>query len=145
VIRTTVMVGHPGEEEEDFDQLLEFIEEVRFDRLGCFIFEPQAGTRSARMPRVPTQVARQRWSKVMARQKKISRAYLRSLQGSSQEMLFLGPHPESPLLGAGRLWSQAPEDDGQALEVEGWAQPGNIVKALIRKTHAYDVEVSIEA
>jgi ribosomal protein S12 methylthiotransferase len=144
IIRTTVMVGHPGEEDEEFAQLLEFIGQFKFNRLGCFIFEPQAGTRSARMAGVKADIAQSRYKKIMKLQKKISREHLRSLLGSSQDMLFLGPHPESSLLGAGRLWSQAPEEDGQALVVEGWARPGSIVRARVSKTHAYDVEVKLE-
>jgi ribosomal protein S12 methylthiotransferase len=145
VIRTTVMVGHPGEEENDFIQLMDFISEIKFNRLGCFIFEPQAGTRSARLPRPADAVARARCKKIMALQKKISRDHLRALRGTKQDMLFLGAHPESRLLGAGRLWSQAPEVDGEALVVEGWAEPGSIVQVIVRKAHDYDLEVKITA
>ncbi|MDR1396177.1 MAG: 30S ribosomal protein S12 methylthiotransferase RimO [Desulfarculales bacterium] len=145
IIRTTVMVGHPGEEEADFAQLTDFINEFKFNHLGCFIFEPQPGTRSARLPQVAGSVARARYKKVMALQKKISRAHLRALLGTQQDMLFLGAHPESRLLGSGRLWSQAPEADGEALVVEGWAEPGSIVKATVQKAHDYDLEVKIAA
>ena len=143
VVRTTFLVGHPGEGEEEFNNLLQFVEEFKFDRLGCFAFEPQQGTRSYLMPQIPARIARARQKKLMALQKKISRQLLRQLKGSCQPMLFLGEHPESPLLGIGRLWSQAPEADGEVIVVDGGARPGDIVSAKILKTHAYDLEATL--
>lgn len=143
IIRSTVLVGHPGEDESDFNQLFEFIDKFKFDRLGCFAFEPQRGTRSAYMPQVDKKIARSREKKIMTLQKKISRERTKALVGSEHEMLFLGAHPESELLGIGRLWSQAPEVDGEVIVVDGRGEPGTIVKARILNAHDYDVEAEI--
>ena len=143
VVRSTMLVGHPREDEESFIELIEFIEEFKFDHLGCFAFEPQIGTKSARMPQIPSKIGKQRQKKVMAIQKKISRQKARQLLGNEEDMLFLGLHPESDLLGAGRLWRQAPEVDGEAIVVDGQATPGNIVRVRILKAHDYDYEVEI--
>ena len=143
IIRSTLMVGHPGEDEEEFNQLIDFISDFKFDHLGCFMFEPQPGTKSAKLPRVAKKIARQRQKKIMSIQKKIRRVHSRSLAGTEQSMLFLGNHPQSEQLGWGRLWSQAPEVDGTVIVVDGQAAPGTIVRVRILKAHDYDYEAAI--
>ncbi|KMY68600.1 hypothetical protein AAU61_02895 [Desulfocarbo indianensis] len=143
VLRTTLMTGHPGEGEAEFAQLTRFVEQTQFDHLGCFAFQPEAGTRSARLARPPAKEARARARKIMSLQKKISRERLRELRGREMECLVLGPHPDSDLVWRGRLARQAPEVDGEVIITEGSAPPGGITRCLITKTHAYDVEARL--
>lgn len=142
-LRTTVMTGHPGEGEDEFAELLEFVEAARFDHLGCFAYEPEPGTRSAKLERPPAKVAQQRAKKIMVLQKKISRMRLRALKNKELECLVLGPHPDSDLVWQGRLPSQAPEVDGEVIITEGSAEPGDIVLCRVTKTHDYDVEAML--
>lgn len=142
-VRSTMLVGHPGEDEAEFEELYDFIKEYKFEHLGCFAFEPQEGTRSARLPQLAAKIGRQRQKKIMALQKKISQQKGRTMVGRLEKMLFMGAHPESELLGVGRLWHQAPEVDGEAIVVDGRAMPGNIVNVRILKAHDYDYEVEI--
>ena len=142
-LRTTVMTGHPGEGEAEFAELMEFVETAQFDHLGCFAYEPEPGTRSARLDRPPAKVARARARKIMALQKKISRERLKVLKGQELECLVLGPHPDSDLVWQGRLASQAPEVDGEVIITEGSAEPGKITFCRVTKTHAYDLEAAL--
>jgi len=144
-LRTTLMTGHPGEGEAEFAELLQLVEEAQFDHLGCFAYEPESGTRSARLERPPARTAQARARKIMALQKKISRARLKRLKGREMQCLVLGPHPDSDLVWQGRLKSQAPEVDGEVIITQGFAKPGEIVRCRIMKTHAYDVEAEIIA
>jgi ribosomal protein S12 methylthiotransferase len=143
VLRTTLLVGHPGEREEDFTELMDFLAEFQFDHLGCFAFQPEAGTASARLQAPEAKVRKARAKAVMARQKKISGAKLKALKGATLPLLVLGPHPESDLLGLGRLARQAPEVDGEVIITAGQAAPGSIVLCRITKTHAYDLEAEL--
>ncbi len=114
-----------------------------FDHLGCFAYQPEPGTRSARLFAPPAKEGLQRQKKIMAAQKKVSRKRLARLKGQNTEVLVLGPHPESELLWQGRLSSQAPEVDGEVIITSGSARPGTMAPAVITKTHAYDVEAEL--
>ncbi|MFZ5586182.1 MAG: 30S ribosomal protein S12 methylthiotransferase RimO [Thermodesulfobacteriota bacterium] len=143
VIRTTLLVGHPGEGEAEFTALLDLVAEGGFDHLGCFAYQPEAGTRSARLESPPAKVGKARVRRIMAAQAKVSRARLKRLLKREAEVLVLGPHPESDLIWHGRLASQAPEVDGQVIITAGSAQPGTIARCRVTKTHAYDVEAEL--
>jgi ribosomal protein S12 methylthiotransferase len=143
VLRTTLLVGHPGEREDDFTELTDFLVEFEFDHLGCFAYQPEAGTASARLAAPEAKVGRARAKAVMARQKKISAHKLKALKGQTLPLLVLGPHPESELLGLGRLARQAPEVDGEVIITAGAAQPGSIALCRVGKTHAYDLEAEL--
>lgn len=140
VVRTTLLVGHPGEGEKEFTQVLDLVASYGFDHLGCFAYQPEAGTRSARLEAPPAKVGKARARQVMAAQRQVSRARLKRLLKQEAEVLVLGPHPESDLLWHGRLASQAPEVDGQVIITDGVAEPGTIARCRVTKTHAYDVE-----
>jgi ribosomal protein S12 methylthiotransferase len=142
-LRTTLMTGHPGEGEAEFDELMQFVQEAQFDHLGCFAYEPESGTRSARLDRPPAKTARVRSRKIMSLQKKISKTRLKALRGHEMDCLVLGPHPDSDLVWQGRLPSQAPEVDGEVIITQGSANPGEIAKCRISKTHDYDVEAEL--
>ena len=113
VLRTTLLVGHPGEREEDFEALCDFVQEQRFHRVGCFAYSQEQGTASARMPdQLPTAVKRARQAKVMELQRAISAGHLERMVGQRYEVLVEGLSEETDLLLQGRYYGQAPEIDG---------------------------------
>jgi ribosomal protein S12 methylthiotransferase len=143
VLRTTVMLGHPGEDEAAFEQLLDFVRAARFDSLGSFIYSPEKGTKSARLPAPDLNTAQQRLDRVMQLQQAISRKSLASKVGGCEDALILGPHPDSELVWHARLKSQAPDVDGLAIITDGAARPGEIARVRITKAHEYDLEAEI--
>ncbi len=141
VVRTTVMVGFPGETEDDFERLLDFIRRERFDHLGCFTYSPEAGTRSARLEgECDPAEAQARRDEVMALQAEISGQKLRQWEGRLVEVLVEGAHPESDLLLAGRTWFLAPEVDGQVIIIDGPARAGQMVQVQVTRAHDFDLE-----
>lgn len=140
VLRTTFIVGFPGETEEDFEVLLKFVEESKFDRVGVFTYSQEDGTPAALLPnQVPHDIAVQRQERLMKVQKKISKQHLRGLKGKTIEVLVEGPSDETDLLLQGRYYGQAPEIDGVVLINEGEASPGDYVQVKIVQTGDYDV------
>ena len=137
-LRTTFIVGHPGEGEREFEELLEFVEEGRFDHVGVFCWSPEPGTVSAGMAdRVPAPVAEERRGRLMAAQAIVSAARLKARKGEKTAMLLErrdkdGWHGRTP-------W-QAPEVDGETvLEDAGrGAQAGDFAKVRIARTRPYD-------
>lgn len=143
-IRTTFMVGFPGEGEREFRELVEFVERMELDNVGAFAFSPEQGTKAANLPgQIPEKVKRSRLKTLYSVQKKISRKKLRRYKGKIVPVIIDGVHHESDLLLAGRLPSQAPQIDGIVVVTSGTATPGSIVRARITRTHAYDVEAEI--
>lgn len=142
-MRATLITGHPGEGPEQFDRLVKFVEDVRLDHLGCFAYSPEPGTRSARLDAPDSAEASHRRDIIMELARKISREKLTAMVGQEQDILVLGEHPESELLGQGRLASQAPEVDGEVIIVDGQAQPGTMARCRITKSHDYDLEASL--
>ena len=139
-LRTTVMVGFPGEEEGDFQELLGFIEETRFEHLGAFRYSPEEGTPAARLPgRVPKKTSKKRYDLLLARQKKISWAHNRGFVGRVEPVLITGPSSESEWLLEGRTRFQAPEVDGVVYITDGRPVVGEICPVKITKAHPYDL------
>jgi ribosomal protein S12 methylthiotransferase len=144
-LRTTVMVGFPGETEEQFGELCDFIREARFDRLGVFSFSPEKGTPAARLKGgIPQEVVESRVEKVMEIQGENSRKLNEGLVGKTLPVLVEGLHPETELLLSGRTATMAPEVDGQVLINEGSAVVGEIVPVRITEAHTYDLVGGIE-
>jgi ribosomal protein S12 methylthiotransferase len=139
-IRATVMVGHPGESETDFKQLIDFLDEACFDHLGCFHYQAEEGTKSARLQQIPREIALEREEAIMAQQKEISKTKLAKWVGKLEQALVLGPHPESELVWHGRLWSQAPDVDGELIITECNAEAGDIAECRIVDSFDYDLE-----
>ncbi|MBW2622672.1 MAG: 30S ribosomal protein S12 methylthiotransferase RimO [Deltaproteobacteria bacterium] len=140
ILRTTIMVGYPGETESDFAHLLDFVKETRFDHLGVFKFSPEAGTLAAKSPdQVQQRIKENRRRKIMALQRRISRGLNKEKVGRIFQVLIEGPHPETELLQVGRTREQAPEVDSQVIINNGMAQPGEIVPVLITEAHDYDL------
>ena len=139
-LRTTFIVGFPGETDEDFQALVDFVEEIRFERMGVFTFSPEPGTPAAQLDdNIPARVKEERRRILMKVQKKIARAHSRSLVGQVHDVLIEGVSEESDLLLQGRLASQAPEVDGHVLITSGYAHIGEIVPTRIERAMDYDV------
>jgi len=139
-LRTTLMVGFPGERDEDFQELLQFVAETNFDHLGVFRYSPEEGTPAAGYPKqVPQDISTQRMDLLMARQEKISLKKNQSRVGSIEPVLVSGVSPESELLIQGRTRFQAPDVDGVVFIADGEPKTGEIVKVKITEAHAYDL------
>ena len=144
-LRTTVMIGFPGETEERFRELCDFIREARFDRLGVFPFSPEKGTPAARLKdSIPQEMVECRIEEVMKIQAENSRKLNEELVGKTVPVLVEGLHPETELLLSGRTATMAPEVDGQVLINEGSATVGEIVPVRITEVHTYDLVGSIQ-
>jgi ribosomal protein S12 methylthiotransferase len=139
-LRTTLIVGFPGETEKDFQELYDFVERARFQRLGLFAYSPEKGTRAAllREP-VEESVKIHRVQALATLQEKISLDYNSRLVGTAQPVLIEGISDESDLLLQARLASQAPEVDGCVLINKGFGKVGEIVLARITEAHPYDL------
>ncbi len=139
-LRTSVIVGFPGETEEAFAELCQVITELEFDHLGVFAFQPEEGTPAARLKeRVDVKEANRRARQLKTVQGKLSRQRLRRFKGTVQEVLVEGHSEETDLLLQGRLASQAPEVDGKVYINAGWGEIGQIQPVRITKTYTYDV------
>lgn len=140
VIRTQFIVGFPGETEEQFQELLEFIEAQEFDRVGCFKYSIEEGTKGATLPnQVDEDIKEKRYQKVMALQKKISRKKHKKFIGQVLDVVVEGYSDETELLLKGRMSQQAPDIDGLVYINDGVAEFGDIVKVEITQSHDYDL------
>ncbi len=139
-LRTTVMVGFPGETEANFAALKELIETVRFDHLGVFLYSPEEGAPASRLPEaVPRRLARQRARSLKAIQASIVKARLKALVGTVQPLLVEGVSTESDYLLSGRLISQAPDIDGQVYITAGTGRVGEIQRVRLTRALPYDL------
>jgi ribosomal protein S12 methylthiotransferase len=144
-LRTTVMVGFPGETDEQFRELYEFLKAAEFDRLGVFSFSPEEGSAAARLNnKVDERVAQARLREIMELQKRISKRLNQRLVGQTVPVLVEGLSPETELLLTGRTATMAPDVDGQVLINEGSAIVGEIVPVRITEAHPYDLVGGIE-
>ncbi len=144
VFRTTFIVGHPGETEDDFKRLYDFIEESRFERCGVFKYSKEDGTRAGKMPeQVMSLVKEDRYHRLMTLQQGISQEIQAAMVGREVELLVEGPSSETDLLLQARTWGQAPEIDGVTYVNEGWAPAGSIVRAEIVDSGDYDLVARI--
>jgi ribosomal protein S12 methylthiotransferase len=138
--RTSMIVGLPGETEEDFEILKDFVKKLRFERLGVFQYSDEPGTAAFEMEgKVPQRTIERRWREIMAVQKRISREQNKQLVGRKIEVLVEGRSPETDLLLVGRHQGQAPEIDGQVFINDGMAYPGELVTVEVTEAHDYDL------
>jgi ribosomal protein S12 methylthiotransferase len=143
-IRSSFIVGFPGETEQEFEELVAFLEAARFDHVGVFTYSDEEGTSSFELGgRVPGRVKDARRRRLMSVQKAISRRLNRARVGERAEVLVEGTHQDSDLLLRGRLPGQAPEIDGQVIINDGTAAPGDFVTCEITEAHAYDLVARI--
>jgi ribosomal protein S12 methylthiotransferase len=139
-LRTTFIVGFPGETEEHFAHLLGFVERARFDHLGAFAYSPEPGTPAAELGRrVPRGVARRRWERLLAAQRPIALAARQRLVGRRMRVLVEGVHEETEHLLVGRHHGQAPEIDGRVLINDGLAPAGALAEIEITAAYADDL------
>ena len=142
-IRTSMIVGFPGETEQDFEELCGFVEAARFDRLGVFSYSDEETSHSYHLDgKVDARTIYNRKRKLMSLQRKISRARNKSLIGREFPVLVEGLSKETDLLWEGRLATQAPEIDGVCLINDfGGADPspGELRKIRITEAHDYDL------
>ncbi|MBR5539883.1 MAG: 30S ribosomal protein S12 methylthiotransferase RimO [Clostridia bacterium] len=140
VLRTTVMTGFPNETEEDFEDLCEFIKEVRFERLGCFAFSAEEGTVAATMqPQVPDKVREQRRDIVMELQTRMSEAYQEAQLGRTVEVL-VESFDRYAECWFGRTYGDAPDIDGKVFfTTRERVAPGDIVQVKITDYMEWDL------
>ena len=139
-LRTSVMVGFPGETEDDFQQLKDFVARQRFTHLGCFTFSAEEGTAAYAMePKIPAAVMKKRQNSIMKLQRGISREHMQAMVGQQADVLIKGVSEESDLLGEGRLAMQAPEVDGVVYINDGELRPGTMQRVAITEAHDYDL------
>lgn len=140
VLRTSVIVGFPGETEEDFEALLEGIKEMRFNHLGVFKYSDEEGTPALRLKnKVPQELIEERFEKIYEVQKEIARELNQEYIGKTIEVLVEGQHEETHLLLQGRHQGQAPDIDGRVIINDGKASAGDIVKVEITEVLDYDL------
>jgi ribosomal protein S12 methylthiotransferase len=142
-LRTTCLVGFPGETADDFRALLEFLEEARFDRLGAFAYSPQEGTRAAALPDdVPDGVKRERLEELLEVQRAISADRLTRWVGREAPVLIdrLADPEEHGATHVGRVPWQADDVDGVTyVATGGWATPGSFVATRLTGSDDYDL------
>lgn len=140
VLRTSVIVGFPGETEEDFQTLLSGIKEARFDHLGVFKYSDEEGTPAVRLKdKVPQEVIDERYQQIYDAQKEIAREKNSQYLGKTLKVMIEGAHEETELLLQGRHEGQAPDIDGKVIINDGFAYPGQIVNVEITEIHDYDL------
>ncbi|MGE0761886.1 MAG: 30S ribosomal protein S12 methylthiotransferase RimO [Bdellovibrionales bacterium] len=140
VIRTQFIVGYPGETEDQFQELLEFVKAQRFDRVGCFQYSVEENTKAGTLPnQIDEETKQRRHDQLMAVQMEISREKHRAMIGKVVPVLVEGYSEETELLLVGRNSQQAPEIDGVTYINEGTAAIGDLVQVEITDAHDYDL------
>ena len=141
-VRSTFIVGFPGETDADFAYLLDWLEEAEIDRVGCFKYEPVAGAASNALPgAVPDDVKRHRYDALMARQQKISTRRLKRKIGTRQQVII---DEIGPTVARGRSKADAPEIDGSVyISSRRPLKVGEIVTARIERADEYDLHGSV--
>jgi len=142
-LRSSLIVGFPGEKEGQFKALLDFVEETQFDHLGAFKYSSEEGTPASRLPHpIVESVKEERLRALMEIQKKISLKKYQGMVGQRNVVLVEGPQRKRGVL-RGRLQTQAPEIDGSVF-LDGKAQPGDWVEARMTQALPYDLVAQIE-
>lgn len=139
-IRTSVMVGFPGETQDEFEDLKSLVQELEFEHLGCFTYSQEEGTVAGRMSgQVEESVKESRQEDIMSLQKEISRRKLQKFVGKRIPVLVSGPSEESELVWQGRMSVQAPEVDGLVYLNDGPVRAGQIQEVEITDSYDYDL------
>jgi ribosomal protein S12 methylthiotransferase len=139
-LRTSLIVGFPGETEEDFRKLLHFVEETQFDHLGVFCYSREEGTPAAVMPgQISERIKRERYKKLMRAQARLSFKRNRRLIDTLDQVIIEGYSEETDLLLKGRSSRQAPDIDGRVYITAGTANIGDIITLRITDSSDYDL------
>lgn len=137
--RTSVIVGFPGETQENFEELRDFLEEFQFDYVGVFKYSREEDTKAYDMDnQVPEEIKEERWVELTNLQSKIAETKNRVMLGQTVEVMIDGVSTESEYLLEGRTKGQALEIDGKVLTNDGTAKPGEIVKVKLEQNFDYD-------
>jgi ribosomal protein S12 methylthiotransferase len=137
-LRTTFIVGFPGETDDEFGELLDFIEEIQFDNIGAFKYSPEEGTPAYKLKgRVDEDLIEERYLTLLDIQNMISFGKLKKHMGAKQRVLL--HEIDSDGVGQARAWFQAPEVDGQVLIENCSAEPGGFIETEIINAEAYDL------
>ena len=140
VLRTTLIVGFPGETDRQFEELMDFVRWARFDALGCFKFYPESGTAAAELPdQVPDEVKQQRLDELMLTQQKI--AFARNKERIAGRLRCLVDSVDPKGLGRGRYYGQAPDIDSVCIIKHCSAKPGQFIEVKVVGTQDYDLLV----
>lgn len=143
-LRSSFIVGFPGETDAEFEELLDFLEEVRFDHVGIFSYSAEEGTPAASMPnQVPERIKEERRRIAMEAQQRISLKKNQARVGELYEVLIDGPSEETDLVLTARSRYQAPEVDGRIYIGNRWVPPGELALARIIEGHTYDLVAEI--
>lgn len=139
-LRTSFIVGFPGESPEQFAQLLEFVEAGHFERVGVFSYSREDGTSAAKLPgQIPARTKKSRLNRLMKAQARVSLAHNRKRIGQIEKVLVEGVSDETDLLLKGRSAGQAPDVDGCCLITDGQADVGQIVELRITDASEYEL------
>jgi ribosomal protein S12 methylthiotransferase len=144
-LRTTFIVGYPGETEEDFNILTDFCQEQEFDWVGAFVYSDEEGTPAYDLPnKVPSRTAEARRRRLMKLQEKIAKRRNKRFKGRVADVMFEGVSEESDLIWQGRMATQAPGIDGHVLITDAPErltppEVGQLVRVEITETHVHDV------
>lgn len=140
VIRTTFIVGFPGETDADFEELKEFVEQQRFENAGVFAYSQEEGTVAGAMPnQIPDEIKQERYHELMALQAKISEEIHKDTEGQTLEVLVEGIEEDGSGLHYGRSYREAPDIDGLVfIEKPGDIEPGCFVKVNILQGFTYE-------
>lgn len=138
-IRTTVIVGFPGETDDDFEELKDFVEEFKFDYVGVFKYSREEGTVAHDLEnQVPEEIKEKRWAELTNLQSEIAERKNKDMIGKVVEVMIDGISSESEFMLEGRTRGQALDIDGKVLTNDGTAKQGEIVKVKIEQNFDYD-------
>ena len=138
-LRTSIIVGFPGETESDFEQLLQFVQDIKFDRLGVFTYSEEEGSPAARLPeQVPQEIKEKRSNQLMEVQREIAKEKNALFVGQILEVL-IEKYDEENNVFIGRTQYDAPEIDGEVFVTNTTGIIGDIIK--VRITHSYDFDL----
>ena len=140
-IRSTFIVGFPGETDAQYQTLRKFIEKQRLDKVGIFTYSREEGTPACEMPnQVPEEIMQERYHDLMSLQCRISEEVNAALEGTELEVLIEGRMDDQPEVACGRSYREAPEVDGQIfVEGDRDSRPGDIVRVRIVQGFTYDL------
>lgn len=139
VLRTTFIVGFPGETDAEFEELLDYVKATRFERLGAFTYSLEPDTPAAKLPgHLPDDVKNDRRDRVMAAQQEIAFAFNATLVGKSLDVLIDAPAPDHPGLYLGRTYADAPDVDGVTYVRGEGLEVGDLVACQVVGSDGYD-------
>lgn len=143
-IRTSFIVGHPGEKEKNFKELIDFLQEAHIDWAGCFKYWPEEGTPSAALKdQISDTIKQERYDKLMSLQQKISKDKLSNMVNTIHDVLLEQEDEISGYKFKGRMKTQAPDVDGCVNITSGNGRVGEIVKVRITDSYDYDLDAKI--